>query len=43
MLERNMREAVLVKYDDDNSHVMNDVEFLNLMMRRKGDQFWLKV
>lgn len=37
------REAVIVRYDDDNSHIMTEVEFLNLMMKRKGDPFWLKV
>lgn len=39
MLEKT-REAVLVKYDDDNGHIMTEVEFLNLMMKRKEDPIW---
>ena len=41
--EKNTREAVICKYDDDNGHIMNELEFLNLMMKRKTDPLWMKV
>lgn len=42
-LEKNSKEAVVCKYEDENAQIMNEVEFLNLMMRRKADPVWSKI
>jgi hypothetical protein len=41
--ERNTREAIICKFNNGNSYIMNELEFLNLMMKRKNDEVWKSI